>query len=101
MDDFKLAQEAQRGQNALSVLTNDVYQEAYQQQRDEYIRQWIESPARDVEGREFIWKLLKNLDAVDAHLRTVMETGKMAVITINETTKLIEQNRAFQRDPYL
>lgn len=74
----KLLQEMQRGQQAKGLLEHPLLLEAFSTIRETYLMQWESSPARDTEGREKIWTYLRQLEALRAHLTTVLQTGQMA-----------------------
>lgn len=74
----QLLKEMDRGQQARDLLEHPLMQEAFSTIRESYLTQWKNSPARDADGREKIWAYLKQLDLIEAHLTTTLETGKMA-----------------------
>lgn len=73
-----LDDEIRRGQQAREVLDHPLYQEAFNTLRAELVQQWERSPARDTEGREKLWLMLKSLERVGAHLESHMVTGQLA-----------------------
>jgi hypothetical protein len=91
--EMQLLKEMDRGQQALDLISHPLMAEAFESIRQSYLTQWENSPARDTEGREKIWTYLKQLDALKAHLTTVMQTGKMA----QEQRSLMERMKAGAR----
>ena len=73
-------QEISRGRQAAELLEHPLLAEAFSMLKAQYMSAWESSPARDTQGREEIWRLLRSLNAVEGHLKTVVETGKMARI---------------------
>lgn len=74
--------EVQRGHQAQAILEDALYIEAFETVRAEIEHQWRNSPARDAEGREKLWLSSKILDRLEQHLRSVMDSGKMAKATL-------------------
>lgn len=77
-------QEISRGQQALELMEHPLLVEAFAMLRAQYKTAWEESPARDPQGREELWRLVKSLSAVEGHLKTVVETGKMARLQVEQ-----------------
>lgn len=71
-------EEIARAHQAERLLNDPLFQEAFAVVEAEYLDGWRNSPARDTEGRERLWLMLKLLGKVRGHLQTVMETGKLA-----------------------
>lgn len=70
-------QEKQRSELAKNILENPVFQDAIKQIKQELYGEFLNSPARDSEGREKIYLMGKMFDLLLVHLRSVMETGKL------------------------
>lgn len=88
-DEAKLRSEAARGQRAAELMSDELLSEAFSTLRDGFTKAWQNSPARDTEGREKIWLMLNCLSGVEGHLSTVMTTGKMAALQLEqERTRL-------------
>ena len=87
MNPGKLRGEADRGAKAAALLRNDLLIEAFDTLEAQYTTAWAESPARDVDGREHLFVLLKSLRAVKQHLTTVVETGKLAERQLHQSNK--------------
>jgi hypothetical protein len=80
-------QEIGRGQQAAELLEHPLLVEAFEMMRSQYLSAWESSPARDAQGREELWRLLKSLSAVEGHLKTVVETGKMARLQMEQESR--------------
>ena len=70
-------QEKQRTQLAKNVLDNPVFQDAIKQIKQELYGEFLNSPARDSEGREKIYLMGKMFDLLLVNIKSVMETGKL------------------------
>ncbi len=80
----KLEDEINRGQKAAQILAEPLVKEAFDVLKQECYDQWAKSPARDAEGREKLWLMLKSAERVEAHLRSLLETGKLAEATLRQ-----------------
>ena len=87
---MSLENEARRGDEAALVLDTPVIQEALQAIREEIISQWSETPARDSEAREWIWRHYKVVEKFEGILKGYIETGKMAKLRMEEKS-LVER----------
>lgn len=89
--DPQLLQEQERGRRASELLENPLLLEAIQQMRQEFQAAWINSPARDSEGREKLWHLVKLVDKLESYLRETVTTGRMASVQIEERRTLLQR----------
>ena len=60
------------------VLDNEAFQRAFEDIKQELTEQWKTSPARDQDGREKLWLMLKLLDKVHLCLQSSLDSGKLA-----------------------
>lgn len=60
------------------VLENPAFEQALADIKQEITESWTNSPARDQEGREKLFQLLKLADKLEVTLRTSLETGRLA-----------------------
>lgn len=65
-----------RGDNAARILAEPVVKEALESMKAEIIRAWSETPARDAEAREWVWRQYKAVEKFEGLLKGYMETGK-------------------------
>ena len=72
------AAEVARGQRAQAILDDPLVGEAFAAIERECIAEWRRAPARDVEGRERIWLMLKLAGRLRAHFESVVASGKLA-----------------------
>ena len=76
------------GDRAREVLENEAFSNALDHIKKDISDQWKSSPARDVDGREKLWLMLKLAEKLEAHLKTTLETGKLAKIEMEHRNKL-------------
>jgi hypothetical protein len=76
-------QEISAASEAQTTLDDPVLVRVVSEQRALLWNAWRYSPARDKKGREFIYHQIKALDVVLAALQTVVDTGKMARISLD------------------
>lgn len=86
-------QEIYRAQRAKYLLDNEVFVDAFDQIKAEISEQWKSSPARDVEGREKLWLMLRMLERVQACLTATMDGGKLARAELAHKKTLTERAR--------
>lgn len=84
------------GSRAKEVLENEQFQAAFQAIETEIITQWKNSPARDRDGRESLWTYLSLLNKVQAHLKSVMETGKLAELEREHKLGVMQRSKEWQ-----
>ena len=68
----------QREEHANRILTDPLYQEAYQVLKDDLMNRWEHSGSTELEARESIWLAMRLLDRIHSHLKSILETGHMA-----------------------
>lgn len=73
------------------VLENSAFHQALADIEAEITEQWKQSPARDPEGREKLWTMLKLAGKLRANLLTRMETGKLARLELDHEQKTLAQ----------
>ncbi len=78
MTDTDLLEQQTRGQTAMSLLENELLQDALAAIDREVMEQWIACPARDKEGKEVLWQLIKTSRKFRDILQGHIETGKLA-----------------------
>lgn len=70
------------GDQARLVLENEAFAQAFDDIEKEYTKAWMESPARDEEGREKLYLTLKMLHKLRTTLEATMNDGKLAHATM-------------------
>lgn len=66
-----------RADDAARVLNEKVVVDALEAIKQEIIEQWEATPARDTEGREWIWRHYKVAQKFEGILKGCIEAGKM------------------------
>jgi hypothetical protein len=67
-----------KSERAHALLSDSLLVEAFGRLESRWLKAWRNSPARDAEGREEIWRLLKTLTALQDELNTVLQDGTVA-----------------------
>jgi hypothetical protein len=93
MADTDLMSEEARGHNAFTLLENELLKEALAAIDREVMEQWIACPARDKEGKEALWQLIKTSRKFKDILTGYIETGKLAT----ENMKRFEKEGMLRR----
>jgi hypothetical protein len=91
MNDRDYMREQTRGQLSQSLLENELLQEALEAIDKEVMEQWIQCPARDKEGKEALWQLIKTSRKFRSILEGYIETGKLA----SDQLKAFEDKKRF------
>lgn len=86
-DEGKLREEQQRAIEAEQLIENPLYKEAFDKLNDMLLNEWKER-AETPEERERIWMAQNILSKLQAHLKTIIETGKLARTTLEEIKDL-------------
>jgi hypothetical protein len=73
------------------VLENEAFQRAFDDIKQELIEQWTKSPARDQDGREKLWLMLKLLEKVEICLKSSLDSGKLAVKELEYQKSIAER----------
>lgn len=77
--------ERDEGYKAELLLDNPVYKDAMLKVKEAIITAWENAPIRDKDGQNELKLMLKLLKDLDANIKTVAETGKLAKIQIERT----------------
>ena len=86
-----IEQRIYNGDRAREVLENEAFEQAFTDIKMELIEQWTNSPARDQEGREKLYQLLKLADKLKANLQNSLETGKMARLDLAHEESMMQR----------
>lgn len=73
------------------ILENPVFQQVLDDIEAEISESWKNSPARDPEGREKLWQLLKLAGKLRTNLNTRLESGKLARLDLDHQEKTLLQ----------
>lgn len=93
MSDSDLVRDEVRGHNAAMLLDNELLKEVLAAIDSEVMEQWINCPARDKDGKEALWQLIKTSRKFKDILTGYIETGKLAT----ENMKAFEQRSLLRR----
>ena len=66
-----------REEKANRILTDPLYQEAFDVLKEDLMNRWNHSGSTDLEARESIWLAIRLLDRIDGHIKSIVETGQM------------------------
>lgn len=75
---MELNEQMHRGHRASELLENTLLQDALNAIEREVVEQWTACPARDAEGKEALWQLMKTAQKFRGILSGYVETGKLA-----------------------
>lgn len=89
-----LEQRIYDGDQARLVLENEAFAQAFADIRKEYTEAWMNSPARDQEGREGLYLMLKSMDKLQLTLEAAMTDGKLAKIALQHQQNQEARDRA-------
>jgi hypothetical protein len=67
-----------REEHANRILTDPLYQEAFDTIKEDLMNRWEASGSTELEARESIWLAMRLLDRIHGHLTSIIETGHMA-----------------------
>ncbi len=82
-----------RGQYAQQLLDSALLKEALDAIEKEVLDQWVACPARDKEGKEALWQLIKTSRKFREILIGYINTGKLATANL----KRFEEQSALRR----
>jgi hypothetical protein len=71
-------EEIERGRQAAALMESPIFQEALNALEAEIVQQWEQCPARDTEGKEALWQLMKTSKKFRGLLEGYLNTGKLA-----------------------
>lgn len=77
--DVKLEQEIARGREAQSIIEAPIFVESMTRMKQGIIDTWAACPARDTEGREWLWQQYQVAMKFEETLNEVLNTGKLAI----------------------
>lgn len=82
------------GDQARQVLENEAFAAAFNDIRQEYTNAWMESPARDAEGREKLYLMLKLTDKLQTTLTGAMQDGRIAQEQLRHEQTMAERAKS-------
>lgn len=82
-------EEVVKSAEAERILESDVFQEALQNLKSEYMQAWINSRRpEDIHAREGLHKSILLIPEVEKHLRIIAEKGKLTRANINKVRNI-------------
>jgi len=87
MDQTKLSKEISRGEKAKLLLEEPLLKEAFEILKIEYKEALLQTKHDEDAVRKVLWQAYHITDKVENHLRTVMDTGKLAAQQIQQLKK--------------
>tara|TARA_R100001460_G_scaffold108043_1_gene158080 strand:+ start:642 stop:905 length:264 start_codon:yes stop_codon:yes gene_type:complete len=82
-------EEVVKSAEAERILESDVFQEALQNLKSEYMQAWINSKRpEDIHAREGLHKSILLIPEVEKHLRIIAEKGKLTRANINKVRNI-------------
>lgn len=94
MTSSQTIKELDSARKAELLTENPVYIQAVTSIRQAIVDKWRACPVRDVEGQHELKLMLKLLDDLEANIKQVVDTGKLARLEIERENKL---KRIFRR----
>jgi len=82
-----------RGENALRILNDPLFIEAFNILERDIIEQWDAVPVRDVEGRELLWRFYKTAKKFRGILQGVVENGKVTSFREMQDKTFLDKTR--------
>lgn len=79
-DEHQKARERERAALAQQLVDHPLWAEAWEEHETQLMEQWRLSKARDTEGRENIWLMLKIGQKVRKRIEKHIETGKLVAL---------------------
>jgi len=86
-DELQLQREMNRAAKASELFRNEIFEESFDILLDQYKAEWAATAPADTASRERLYYMSQAVDAIRAHLQSVMETGKMAERQMKELRK--------------
>lgn len=83
-EESRLLREIDRARQAQELAEHPLFVEAVEQYKTRLMDEWAASPARDKEGREHLWLMVKTVSVVEGHLKELMQTGKLATLQLEQ-----------------
>lgn len=94
MSVHQLIKESERGAKASRLLADEIYQDAVSKVEAGILDAWKTSPVRDTEGQTYLRLMMKVLTDLQAHIKEVAETGKLANVQLEHERSMAERAKA-------
>lgn len=86
-----------RSDEAARLLSNNVLLEALDELRKETVARWADCPARDTEGREWLWMFYQNTLRFEQVLKGYIGSGTIDQINKKQDTWMKNVSNIFKR----
>lgn len=86
-----------RAEEASRILSTDAFLSALKDLREQTIAQWSACPARDTEGREWLWMFYQNTMRFEDVLKGYLATGKIQDFNRKQTGFINKVTGIFKR----
>jgi len=73
-----------RGEQALKLLSDPLFQESFEVLKKDLMSRWESSGVQELEARESIWLAMKLLDKLYYHISSIAETGHMNKVLLQQ-----------------
>lgn len=83
-DELSRRRESERGNKARQIIDNPLWDEAWTALESKLMDAWKSSQTGQMERRELIYLQLRAAAEVRGHIETVLETGQLAEMQLNE-----------------
>lgn len=79
-----------RGQLAQQIVTNPIYKEAFGMIKAKFIDDLTKTTFKQSSERDELWRKMQTIEAVEAYIVDVLETGKIAEESLNAFQKALK-----------
>jgi hypothetical protein len=79
--------EASKGEQAQTLLDNELLKGAFEGLESEYTKAWRDTAVRDTDARERLWQALQIVGKVQTHLKAIVMNGQLARHEINQVAQ--------------
>ena len=83
--------EASKGAHASALLESDTYKDAFRKVREGIHIRWAGSPVADKDGQHELRIMLKLLDDLEANIKEIAVTGKLAAIQLDQQVNQVKR----------
>ena len=80
--------EVVKAAEAERILESDVFKEAMQSLKDEYMQAWLNSKTQMIFLQEKVYRSILLIPEVEKHLRIIAEKGKLTRANINKVRNI-------------
>ena len=67
----------EKERRAHSLINDPLLKDAFDVLKEDLMNRWQHSGSTDLEARESIWLAMRLLDRINAHIKSIVETGHM------------------------